>query len=152
MPETIIDSNNLFIYPDVKSREELFRLFHDDLYKRGLVKKEFYKTLSEREESYPTGLDTGEYKIAVPHTDPGMINMQGVAVATLRKPVSFKEMGAPHKSLDISIVFLLMIKDCKAGFYHNLLNKIKNSDILHKIYNTDDRQELCLLLTELLNT
>ena len=152
MPETIIDSDNLFIYPEVKSREELFRLFHDDLYKRGLVKKGFYKALSEREESYPTGLDTGEYKIAVPHTDPGMVNRQGVVVAMLREPVLFGEMGAPNKSLGISIVFLLMIKDGKAGFYHNLLNKIKNSDILHKIYNTDDRQELCLLLTELLNT
>ena len=45
MQETLIDCDNLFIYPDVKSREGLFMLFHDALYKKGQVKKGFYVLL-----------------------------------------------------------------------------------------------------------
>ena len=152
MPDILIEPENILIQPDVSSREELFRLFYEGLYKNGTVKEGFYEALARREESYPTGLDTGEYKIAIPHTDADLVNKSSIGTAILKKPVLFGEMGAPHKNVEVSIVLLVMIKDNKAGFYHNLLNKIKNSDILHKIYNTDDRQDLCLLLIKLLNT
>lgn len=152
MPDILIEPENILIRPDVSSRDELFRLFYEGLYKNRTVKERFYEALARREESYPTGLDTGEYKIAVPHTDADLVNRSSICAAILKKPVQFGEMGAPHKNVEVNIVFLVIIKDNKAGFCHNLLKKIKNSDILHKIYNTDDRQDLCLLLIKLLNT
>jgi len=152
MTDISIDPGNLFFYPDVSSREELFRLFHDRLYKKGIVKRGFYKALVEREISCPTGLDMGKYKIAVPHTDTEMVNIPGAAAAVLKKPVLFGEMGSSRREIRVHMVFLMMLGEGKPAFYHNLLNNIKNSDILHKIYNSDNRQDLCLLLTGLLNT
>ncbi len=148
----LINKDNIFIDPAVSSTSELFELFYKNLFEKGFVREDFYNALVEREKSYPTGLDTGNIKIAIPHTDSNMIIREGMAVAVLKEPVSFSEMGDPASSLRVNIVFLLLIKDRKAKFYHILLNKIKNSDILHKIYKSDNKQALCLLLTKLLNT
>ena len=41
--------------------------------KKAGSKRVFTSHLPEREKLYPTGLDTGEYKIAIPHTDPDMV-------------------------------------------------------------------------------
>ncbi len=148
----LINKDNIFIDPAVNSTSELFGLFYKNLFEKCFVKEGFYRALTEREKSYPTGLDTGNIKIAIPHTDFNMILREGMAVAVLKNPVLFGEMGDPDNSLRINIVFLLLIKDRKTKFYRILLNKIKNSDILHKIYESDDSQALCLLLTKLLNT
>lgn len=152
MADILIDPRNLFYHPDADDREGLFRLFHDRLYEDNIVKKGFYKALVKREEEYPTGLDAGAYKIAVPHTDTDMINIPALAAAVLKKPMIFGEMGSPKKKIGVSLVFLMLLKEGKTVFYHNLLNNIKNSDILHEINNSSDSQELCLLLTKLLNT
>jgi len=148
----LVDKDNIFIDPVINNRQELFELFNKNLFEKGFVKKGFCRALIERERAYPTGLDTGNIKIAIPHTDSNMIIQEGVAVAVLKNPVSFGKMDDPDNSLGVNIVFLLFIKDSKAKFYHILLNKIKNSDILHKIYESDNSQALCLLLTKLLNT
>jgi galactitol PTS system EIIA component len=147
-----VDKENIFINPKTSSYLELFRLFHKSLFERGYVKKDFYKSLAAREKSYPTGLDTEPIKIAIPHTDSDMIIKEGLALAVVDTPLAFEKMGNPGSIIQVNIIFLLLIKNYKAKFYHNLLNKIRNSDILQRIYKTEDRQDLCLLLTELLNT
>jgi len=76
-----------------------------------------------------------------------------MAVAVLKKPLDFGEMGSPGpKLLPVKIVFLLMLKRGRAKFYHKLLNKIKNSDVLLRIYQADSRQDICQLLMKSLNT
>ncbi len=148
----LINEDNIFIDPAVSSTSELFGLFYKNLFEKGFVRESFYGALIEREKSYPTGLDTGNIKIAIPHTDSDMIIRDGIAVAVLKNPVLFSEMGNPDNSLRVNIVFLLLIKDSRTKFYRNLLNKIKNSDILHKVYKSDNSQALCLLLIRLLST
>jgi len=148
----LIDKDNILIDPAASSTPELFELFYKNLFEKGFVKKGFYRALIEREKSFPTGLDTGNIKIAIPHTDSDMIIREGIAIAVLRNPILFGEMSAPDNSLRVNIVFLLLIKDSRAEFYRNLLNKIKNSDILHKICESNNSQVLCLLLIKSLNT
>ncbi len=148
----LIYKDNIFIDPAINNRQELFDLFNKKLFKKGFVKKGFYRALIERERSYPTGLCVENINIALPHTNPDMVIRETVAVATVKSPVSFGKMGDPDSTIGVNIIFLLLIKNKKAKFYHNLLNKIKNSDILHKIYESDNSQALCLLLIKLLNT
>lgn len=142
----------LFIYPEVKKTDDLFLLFSQVLKKKGWVKNDFYTSLIKRENDFPTGLDTGRIKIAIPHTDTRKVIVEGMAVAVLKNPLTFGEMGNPGNKISIKIVFLLLLKNNKAKFYSNLLNKIQNSDILLKIYEADSRQNLCRLLTRLLDT
>lgn len=148
----LIDKDNIFIDPVVNGRSELFKFLSKGLYEKGFVKKGFYEALIEREKDHPTGLDTGKIKIAIPHTDPDMILKESIVLITVNDPIIFNEMGSPNSMLGVSIIFLLLIKGGRSKFYHNLLNKIKNSDILNKIYESDNRQALCQLLIKLLNT
>ena len=148
----LIDKDNIFIDPAVNGRNELFKFLSKGLYKNGFVEKGFYEALTKREKDYPTGLNTGKIKIAVPHTDPDMILKESIVLITVNDPIIFNEMGTPDSMLEVGIIFLLLIKDGRSKFYHNLLNKIKNSDILNKIYESDNRQALCQLLIKLLNT
>ncbi len=146
-----IDEENIFINPKISSYQELFRIFHKSLFERGYVKKDFYKSLIEREKSNPTGLDTEPIKIAIPHTYPDVVIKEGLALAVVYTPLIFEKMGSPGSKIQVNIIFLLLIKNYKAKFYRNLLDKIRNSDILQRIYETGNRQDLCLLLTALLN-
>ncbi len=148
-----IDKDLIFLDPKVKSIDMLFELMCAELKKKGWVEADFFKSLIERERKFPTGLDTGKIKIAIPHTDPDKVLIEGMAVAVIKKPIDFTEMGHPDKrQVPVSIVFLLLLKKGKVEFYHKLLNKIKNSDILLKIYESRSRQDACRLLTRSLNT
>ncbi len=148
-----IDKDLIFLDPKVKSIDMLFELMCAELEKRGFIGADFFKSLIERERKFPTGLDTGKIKIAIPHTDPDKVIIEGMAVAIIKKPLDFAEMGYQGKRLvPVSIVFLLLLKKGKVEFYHKLLNKIKNSDILLKIYESSSRQDACQLLTRSLNT
>lgn len=148
-----IDKDLIFLDPKVQSIDMLFELMCAELEKRGWIKADFFSSLIERERRFPTGLDTGKIKIAIPHTDPGRVIIEGMAVAVIKKPLDFAEMGYPDKRLlPVNIVFLLLLKKGKVKFYHKLLNKIKNSDILLKIYESENRQDACQLLTRSLNT
>ena len=148
-----IDKDLIFLNPKVESINMLFELMCAELEKRGWIEADFFNSLIERERKFPTGLDTGKIKIALPHTDPDKVIIEGMAVAIIKKPLDFAEMGYQGKRLvPVSIVFLLLLKKGKVEFYHKLLNKIKNSDILLKIYESGSRQAACRLLTRSLNT
>ena len=148
-----IDKDLIFLDPEAGSIEVLLRLMSTELEKKGCVETDFFESLIRREKKFPTGLDTGEIKIAIPHTDPDKVIIEGMAIAIIKKPLDFIEMGSPDRRiLPVNIVFLLLLKNGKAEFYHKLLNKIKNSDILLKIYESGNRQDACQLLTRSLNT
>ncbi|MCJ7665161.1 MAG: PTS sugar transporter subunit IIA [Actinobacteria bacterium] len=148
-----IERDLIFLNPQVESIDMLFKLMCAALEKKGWVKDDFCICLINRERQFPTGLDTGDIKIAIPHTDPDKVICEGMAVAVLKKSLDFGEMGSPGtKSLPVNIVFLLLIKKGKVKFYHKILNKIKNSDILLKLYQADSRQDVWQLLIKSLNT
>ena len=147
-----IDKDLIFLNPKVKNIDMLFELMCAELEKKSWVETDFFNSLIERERKFPTGLDTGKIKIAMPHTDPDKVAIEGMAVAVIKKPIYFAAMGYPGKRLvPVNIVFLLLLKEGKVEFYHKLLNKIKNSDILLKIYESRSRQAACRLLTRSLN-
>ena len=147
-----INKDLIFLDPKIRSIDMLFEIMCAELEKKGWIEADFLSSLIEREERFPTGLDTGKIKIAVPHTDPEKVIIEGLAVAVIKKPLDFAEMGHPDKQLlPVNIVFLLLLKKGKAEFYHKLLNKIKNSDILLKLYESENRQDACQLLIRSLN-
>lgn len=64
----------------------------------------------EREKIFPTGLPT-PVGVAIPHAEPDNVLEEAVSLITLKNPVVFHGMGAPEECIDVSIVFLLAIKD-----------------------------------------
>lgn len=101
------------IYLDVKAKnnEDLLSKLSDELYKQGYVKKSFKQAILDREKNYPTGLPTPGIKVALPHAKSKYVNKSAILVATLQRPVEFKEMGSRIENIDVELVFMLAVKD-----------------------------------------
>ena len=61
---------NIFFDFEANDRNDFLSKIGEILFKKKYVNKGFVNSIIEREENYPTGLDFGEYKIAIPHTNP----------------------------------------------------------------------------------
>lgn len=87
--------------------EEVINILAKELQAKKIVKNDFLKNVLERETSFPTGLDTGNICVAIPHTDSKYVNKSQIAFASLQKPVKFKSMVDKNHAIDVSIVFLI---------------------------------------------
>jgi PTS system galactitol-specific IIA component len=96
---------------EADSAEDVLRALADLLLADGAVKDSYYEAMLTRERAYPTGLPTEEVKVALPHADVEHVNYSALAVATLARPVTFREMGAPDNELDVEIVLMLANAD-----------------------------------------
>jgi PTS system galactitol-specific IIA component len=76
-----------------------------------LVSAEYGAATVAREEAHPTGLPTNPFCIAFPHADAEGVLHSSLAVATLIKPVKFRNMADPDEDLEVLIVFLLANRD-----------------------------------------
>lgn len=64
-----------------------------------------------REAVSPTGLPLAGRKAAIPHADPEHVLEAAIAVASLARPVRFREMGNPEAELEVELVALLALPD-----------------------------------------
>lgn len=136
---------------DVDSREEVFKILHDKLYENKNVKESFYEGLLKREDIFPTGLLLNKYNVAIPHTDPEHVNDSCIAVATLKKPVTFQCMEDSSKSVDVKVVFMLAMGQAHSHIemLQNLIILIQNDKFLENIINAKNEDEI---MKEITNT
>ncbi len=81
------------------------------LHEQGLVVAEYGEQTYQRELEHPTGLPTKPFCIAFPHADAQGVHSSGLALATLAKPVGFRNMGDPDEELQVSLVLMLANRD-----------------------------------------
>lgn len=78
---------------------------------QGLVAADYGLQTYHRELDHPTGLPTKPFCIAFPHADAQGVYQSGLALATLEKPVVFKNMGDPEEELPVFLVLMLANRD-----------------------------------------
>lgn len=103
----IIDDNLIFSNLECENSNEVLRFLSDNLEKNGYVKSSFYDGLLEREAAYPTGLDFGEYSIAMPHTEVEHVVKSTLSIATLKKKVDFKCAEDHSKDTPVEVVCVI---------------------------------------------
>lgn len=87
----------------------------DLLYRAGYVKESFVQAALARERELPTGLPLdGKYNAAIPHTDVEHVISPGLALATLSKPVIFKNMVSPEEDVPVQLVILMALDQPKS--------------------------------------
>ena len=96
---------------DAVSAEEVFQKLGGKLVETGYCKESYIEALITREKSFPTGINMGEVGIAMPHTDREHVNKSGVAIARLKKPVKFLQMGTLDVEVQARIIFMLAVED-----------------------------------------
>src|SRR5512145_1145575 len=72
----------------------------------GRVHPSFEAAVLRRERRAPTGLPFPTLPVAMPHADPEHVVAPAIAVASLAKPVRFRQMGMPGIELEVSLVVM----------------------------------------------
>jgi len=115
------------------------------LEREGCIGDGFLDALVERESNFPTGLATKTTSVAIPHADPAFVKVPALAVARLRRPVSFRAMDNPEHSLAVQLVFLLALKDPEVhvAFLKKFALAIQSGDFLSRLMGCEGRACLC---------
>ena len=142
----------IFIDLDCNSSEELIKYMSDQMMNAGKVKETYCNAVLERELIYPTGLNTGDIKVAIPHTDPVHVNSAGISVATLKKSVEFKNMEDPNQNIDVDLVFMLAVANPEAQvpLLVKLMGVFSDKELLKKIKDSKTKQEIKQILEKLI--
>jgi PTS system galactitol-specific IIA component len=149
MAEVLISPGLIEIQLDVPDKEAGLSILCEKLLSTDLVEEGFYQHIIAREESYPTGLPTS-IPVALCHTEAQFVKSSALAVATLKSPVMFQEMGTPENLLGVEVIFLLALKDPKdqVAWLKKMVGLFQNRSALEKIRHAGSRDELSEFLKQ----
>lgn len=133
---------------DCENREEVLRKLAAVFVENGRVKESFTNAVVEREKVYPTGLPAEAFDIAIPHTVSEHVIEPAIAVAVLRKPVEFQQMGSPEITLHPQLVMMMAIKDPKeqTTLLRKMMKMLQNSELLTAVKESKTPQEVVDLM------
>ena len=106
-------SKDLVFCLEADNQEQLFDQVATLLEEKKAVTDTYRSALIEREKMFPTGLDM-EFlgkdlpNVAIPHTDTIHNLTENVVVVRLAKPVTFHNMIAPDKEVEVSLLFFII--------------------------------------------
>lgn len=145
--ECYLDKELIFKNLAAENSKDAIETMARELYKKGLVKKEYVDEILAREEIYPTGLYTGEINVAIPHCDYQFVNTKSIAVGILEKPIKFKKMDEPSEDVDISIIIMLAIDepDNHIAYLTKVFGLVQNQELLNRLYSSNDEEILKIL-------
>ena len=146
----MIEKEFMYCNIHVSSKEELFSLFYEDLFRNGFVKQSWLEAVSKREKIFPTGLVLENYNVAIPHADVDHVNQSTFAVATLEKPLSFCCMEDPDQQLEVSLVISLIVADPKmqVEFLRKIIGAIQDEKFVKDLLGASSSDEMQKLMTE----
>lgn len=122
-------------FTGVTNRQQVLKLMSEALTEAGVVKPSFVQGICEREERFPTGLQTEFIGVAIPHTDSVHVNQAKVAVAILSDPVPFVEMGTTDERVNVNVVFMLALMDPEKQLemLQYIIELLQNQSVLKEI-------------------
>ncbi|RIE16275.1 BglG family transcription antiterminator [Candidatus Cryosericum septentrionale] len=132
--EGVFDERLIFLQISVNSSREVIKLLGNVLIKNGFAKDGLVEDILSREKKFPTGINT-DIPIAIPHTSPEFTIKKGLAIATLKNPVKFREMGNPQKSLDVRIVItpVLTGKEEDGKEFYEVIQKLRDYKVANEL-------------------
>lgn len=147
----LLDERLVFIDADVKTSEEAIRLMAARLQECGYVNEGYADMVISREKVFPTGLPGKAMSIAIPHTDPTLVNKPAIGVIIPKESVEFDMMGEIGTKLNVKLIMPLVIKnsDQQIELLKAMMHVIQDSERLTKIRESKDKAEIMELLSSL---
>ncbi len=101
------------VFSDVSaaSWEEVLSFLGEKMVESGVAKDTFVDAIINRENEFPTGLPMAAIGIAIPHANPDNVNEDAFAIAKLREPVKFRNMGDPDEEVGVNIVIMMCLTE-----------------------------------------
>lgn len=112
----------IFLNQEIANQEEAIKLLTDQFYAKGLVEDDFHQAILKREKEYPTGLEMPHIGVAIPHTDSDKVKKAQLGFMSLTKPVEFGNMVDPDQKVQVSLIFMLALKE--SGDQLKMLQKL----------------------------
>ncbi|MDR0452948.1 MAG: PTS sugar transporter subunit IIA [Treponema sp.] len=148
-----VTEENVLIGVDAGCKEDVIRLLTELLVKSGCVTPEYYDVLIKREEEYPTGLPTEGAKVAIPHGfSEGSVIKPALAIATLKRPVVFRNMVSRDEEIPVEIVFLFALADAEEGGedLHRVMGIFSDGGLLAALRDARSGSEVTGIMEKLL--
>jgi PTS system galactitol-specific IIA component len=132
------------------SKEEVLTKLAGLLGKYGYVKESFYQALLEREESYPTGLQTSVIGVAIPHADTGHVIKPALAIATLEAPVFFQAMDNPQSKIPVELIIVMAVKEpaMQLKSLQKIMQILQDENTLTKLRQAQKAKEILVLMKQ----
>jgi galactitol PTS system EIIA component len=111
----LLNDNVICLNLNAKDASEVIEHLGTRLFSNGFVKESFIEATLESEKKLPTGLPlSGFINAAIPHSEAVHVVKPGVALATLKQPVVFKNMVKPEEDVNVQLVFMLSLDHPKS--------------------------------------
>ena len=135
---------------EASSSKEVIKIEADELYRRGIVKKNFFEHVMLREKEFPTGLATDKYGIAIPHTDSKYVNRSQIEFVSLKSPVKFKNMGNASEDIEVTHVFMIAMSQPheQADTLAKLMRLFLDEELMQRMYECSSKEEYESILKE----
>ena len=148
MENIILNEDLIYRNIDFKTSREIETFLADQLYENGYVKEGYKKALLEREQKFPTGLPSSQPAIAIPHANADLVNKTTLAIATLKEPVEFKNMGNTKEDIPVRIVIMLVIAEphSQVKMLQKVADIVQNEEIRKEFLQAETKQKLLKLI------
>lgn len=129
-----LDQDLVAVGLEAATAEEAIRSLADRLARRGFVAAGYADAVVEREREFPTGLPTA-LPVALPHTEAFLCRRSALTVGVLKGPVAFGEMGAPERTVEARVVFLLALANPKdqVRWLQRFMRGLRDTALLEKL-------------------
>lgn len=130
----------LLVPLNASNQYESLQIMGKHLVHLGYVKESFVPAVIEREKRFPTGLPIVGCPVAIPHTDAEHCIKPGIALAILKSPVSFIEMGSNGRTLPVKLIFMLSLPnpDIQVKALQELINLFQTKGFLKNLQKAED--------------
>lgn len=149
----ILDRDLIFPGLDTPKMEDVMTRVGGALTKAGYAKDTYVEALIAREKEYPTALNVDGCGVAIPHTPVEHTNRTAIAVAVLKEPARFIEMGSDDDEVDVRIVFMLCIAGKPGEHAHldtlqRMMSIIQDSRLLDRLKSAANADEIMNIIKE----
>lgn len=140
----------IFVDLEVAQDTEALDILGNAMIRAGYARAAYVDALLERERNFPTGLDIQGIGVAIPHTDACHVKKEGIAVASLKKPVPFYLMGEEDVQIPVSLIFMLAVQRPDSHLKHlqGILDIIQDTKTLERLLQAKERKEIIQIIKE----
>jgi galactitol PTS system EIIA component len=147
----LLNENVVCLNLSARDSSEVIQNLGTRLYENGFVKKSFIEATLESEKKLPTGLPLGgTINAAIPHSETIHVVKPGVALATLKHPVIFRNMVKPEEDVKVQLVFLLSLDHPKSqiDMLQQIAGILQKPSIVEKLMTAVTFEEVRAALIE----
>lgn len=130
------------------SPEDVIKIAANELYQHGVVKEDFLENALKREREFPTGLNTGTYCVAIPHTDSKYVNRSQIGFLSLKEPVYFNNMANNDEQLPVTLVFMIAMASPheQTETLTKLMEMFGDQELMNELDKCDNNETLRKIL------